>query len=308
LGGPGATVTVTHTNPAVAQLVTTAGAAQTRSVTIAAGSGNSPTSVVTGGVAFDPTNPGSTTVSASATGFDLLRTESVTVTAPGIAMFSLPVTVGAGLQYGTFTARLGGTQHGGVTMRIGSSDPQVLRISSNATTPGTDFIDVFVADGATDVSYFVQGVESTTGTVTITASASGFVNGTGTGHVVQPGLQIENLGAIQSATATSDEFYVRVGIPNGVGTALVQSQDVRAGGSLTVTLTNSNAAAAQLVTQAGGAQSRTVVIHAGVDTSPITVAIGGVAFDPLQVGNTTVTASIPGFLTTLAGSVAIEVR
>jgi hypothetical protein len=78
----------------------------------------------------------------------------------------------------------------------------------------------------------------------------------------------------------------------------LQSQNVRAGGSLTVTVTNSNAVAAQLVTQAGGAQSRTVVIAAGVNTSPTTVAIGGIAFDPLQVGDTTVTASIPGFVTT----------
>ena len=38
--------------------------------------------------------------------------------------------------------------------------------------------------------------------------------------------------------------------------------------------------------------------------SPLTVSTGGVAFDPLQSGSTTVAASAPGFITTTAGVVA----
>jgi hypothetical protein len=301
-------VTVTHTNPDVAQLVTTAGAGQTRILTIEPGQSNTPTAVASGGVAFDPLNPGETTVSASAPGINLLRTEQVTVSAPGITLFSATITVGAGLQYGAFTARLGATLHGGVTMRIRSSDPQVLLIAPDGTTAGTEFIDVFVPNGSTDVNYFVQAVEGTTGTATITASAPGFVNATGTGNVVEPGLQIESLLASVLATGGNDEFIVRVGVPNQFGTGLALAQEVRAGLTLTATITNTNGTAAQLVTLAGGAQSRSVAIPAGSSSSAGTVATGGIAFDPLATGSTTVTATIPGFVTTDAGIVDVEVQ
>ena len=307
-GGGGLTVSVTHSNPAVAQLVTTAGAGQTRTVSIAAGAFNSPTSVAAGGVAFDPVNPGTTIVSASASGFDLVRTESVSVTAPGITLFSLPATVGSGLQTGPFTARLEGSAHTGVTMRIQSSNLAVLRVSANATTAGTEFIDVGVAAGSTDVTYYVHGMESVTGTATITASATGFDNGTGTANVVAPGLQIEGLLSSVLATAASDPFIVRVGIPNQFGTSLAVVQEVRAGQTLTATVTNTNVAAAQLLTLAGGAQSRSVSIPGGANQSAGTVAAGGIAFDPLAVGSTTVAATIPGFTATAAGSVLVQVQ
>jgi hypothetical protein len=158
-GGTALTATVTHSNPAVAQLVTTAGPAQTRTVTIVPGESNSPTSVAAGGIAFDPLTPGETVVSVSVPGLEVMRSEPVTVSAPAVTLLSLPITVGAGLQYGTFTARLGAPQHGGVTLRIRSSNPEVLRISPNASTPGSEFIDVSVSNGFTDGSYFLQGIE-----------------------------------------------------------------------------------------------------------------------------------------------------
>src|SRR5258706_6578515 len=46
--------------------------------------------------------------------------------------------------------------------RSESSDPQVVKVSPNATTAGTDFIDVFVANGSTDVIYYIQGMEGVT--------------------------------------------------------------------------------------------------------------------------------------------------
>ena len=67
-GAAALSVTVSHTNTAVAQLVTTGGAGQTRTVTIVPGEFDSPTSVAAGGVAFDPIGGGTTTVNASATG------------------------------------------------------------------------------------------------------------------------------------------------------------------------------------------------------------------------------------------------
>jgi hypothetical protein len=61
------------------------------------------------------------------------------------------------------------------------------------------------------------------------------------------------------------------------------------------------------VTLAGGAQSRTVVLPAGQYYTPVSVATGGVEFDPLSGGSTTVSASIPGFITTRAGTVTVQV-
>jgi hypothetical protein len=306
-GAPNVTVTVSHTNTAVAQLVTTGGTGQTRTVLLAAGDSNTPTTVAAGGIAFDPINGGSTTVNATAPGFRASPSVNVTVTAPGITLFSLPTVIGAGLQDGLYTARLGATAHGGVSVRITSSDPNVLRVSRDPTVAGTAFVDIPVTAGNTDATYYLQGVRDAGGTVTLTASATGFIPEQSTVDVVAPGLQIEALPASISATASSVAFYVRVGLPNAFNTALSRFQPVAPGPSLVATLTNSAPAVAQLVTSAGGAQSRTVLIPAGASFSPTTLTGGGIEFDPLSAGTTTVTASIPGVVTTDAGTVEISV-
>ena len=150
------TVTVSHTNTAVGELLTsTGGPGQSRTVTIAAGQSNSPTTVAAGGVAFDPIGGGSTTVTATARGFQAAPPVTVTVGAPGMTLLNMPGLVGGGLMTGGFVARLGATAHGGVTVRITSSNPEVLLVSPNTTTAGTPFVDIPVANGApTPVSRF----------------------------------------------------------------------------------------------------------------------------------------------------------
>ena len=192
-------------------------------------------------------------------------------------------------------------------MRITSSDPSILLVSPNATTAGSASIDVAVANGGTDASYFVQGVPDARGTATVTASVTGFTSTQGNVNVVAPALQIESLPSSISATAASDIFQVRVGIADSFNNTLTQSQAVAAGSSLVATVTNSAAGVAQLVTAAGGAQSRAVTIAAGSSASPATVAAGGIEFDPLAAGVTTVVATIPGVVSTAAGSVTVTV-
>ena len=182
-------MTVSHRNTAVAQLATSTGAAQTRTVTMA-GACYSPTTVATGGVEFDPIGGGTTTVSATATGFRAATPVDVTVSAPAITLFSLPGLVGAGLMSGALTARLGATAHGGVTVRITSSNPALLLVSRNATTVGTASVDIPVANGSTDASYYIHGVEGARGTVTLTATATGFTQAQGSGTVGEPALQL----------------------------------------------------------------------------------------------------------------------
>jgi uncharacterized repeat protein (TIGR01451 family) len=307
--GGGVTVTVTNSNASVAQLTTTAGSGQTRTVSIGPNQFNSPSSVVGGGVAFDPIAGGSTTVSATATGFISTAAASiaVTVTAPGITVNSNGAIIGAGLQDGLYSAVLGGSNHGGVTMRIASSNPAVALVSPNATTAGTPFIDVPIGNLSTTALYYLQGVEGATGTVTITASAPGFSDGSGTLTIVQPAIRIESLPTSTTSLSVDQPFFVRTGPPVAGNSNLAQLQAVRAGGGVTVTITNSNGTAAQLTTSAGPGQTRTVAIGPNQFNSPTSVATGGVAFDPITGGNTTVTATAPGYISTAAATVQVTV-
>ena len=317
--GHSLTATLTSSAPGVGLLHTTqpGSPAQTRQVTIAAGTYYSPFSVATGGVAFDPIGAGTTTVSASIPGFiaTTAAAQAVEVSGAGITLQGLPLTVGAGLQTNfnpfccTLAAVLGGAQHGGVTVHIESSNSAVAVVSANGTTVGTAAIDIVVPDGQTAVPYYVQGVEGASGTVTITVSAPGFGEATGTVTVAQPALQLVNLPASTTALSANTEFYVYVGLPASGNAALFTVMEVRAGHSLTATLTSSAPAVGLLhTTQPGSpAQTRQVTIAAGTYYSPFSVATGGVAFDPIGAGTTTVSASIPGFIATTAAAQAVEV-
>jgi hypothetical protein len=59
-------------------------------------------------------------------------------------------------------------------------------------------------------------------------------------------------------------------------------------------VTNSDGTVAQLVTTALTGQSVTAVIGVGQNRTSSNVAGGGIAFDPLSSGTTTLTASSPG--------------
>jgi hypothetical protein len=294
-----------------------------REVTIPPGFSFTPTSLDTGGIEFDPLAVGTTLVSATLPGFIATTAASVNVTVEptGISMFGLGsgASVGAGLQTNSpagagLFARLEGSEHGGVTIRIRSTHPGLALVSPDATTPGTSFFDVFVPNGSTDVSYYVQGVENAIGAVTITAHQVGDVVIFGFGtqgnlEVVEPGLQIVGLETSIGAIDPSDPFTVQVGLPDVHGNFLTRIQEVRAGLTLVANVTNSNAAIAQLVTLSGGAQARSVQIAAVQSTSPHSVAEGGIELDALETGDgdTLVEATIPGFLTTLAGRVTVTV-
>ncbi len=96
-------------------------------------------------------------------------------------------------------------------MRIASSNPAIARVAANATTPGTAFVDVFVPDGSSDASFYVQG--AALGPVNITASQAQFATGTLARDVVQPVLQIAGLSPSQTSLSPDNEFYAYPGIP-----------------------------------------------------------------------------------------------
>ncbi len=313
-GGNTLRASIESTLPTVGQLVTSTATGSPVTVDIQPGQYRSPTTVEAGGVAFDPLEGGNTTVVASISGFITTPPGSVdiTVAAPVLSFQYSPITVGAGLMpyYDTSNwVNLGATGHGGVTIRIQSSNPAVALVSPNGSTAGSEFIDVFVPDGQ-NYAYFVpQGVEGapTPSSVTFTASSPGFIDGTGTVDVVQPALRITSLNANTTTLSVDDPFTVDVGIPTA-NNANVNVQRVRSGGStLSASIESTLPTVGQLVTSTTTGKQVTVEIQPGQYQSPTTVVAGGVAFNPLTTGDTTVVATISGFITTTSGSVNMTV-
>jgi uncharacterized repeat protein (TIGR01451 family) len=257
------------------------------------------------GLTFDPVGAGTTTVSASVPGFQtmtLAGVRQVTVSAPGITQPS-NVTVGAGLMVSS-TTFLGASEHGGVNVTITSNNPSVL-VAPNVTTAGTASTTVNVPNGQTLVSYYVQGLESTTGTATVSISAPNFTGTSHTATVVTPGIEIHGLTSpTTNLSADQTSWYVQVGIPHPGNASLREPQSVRAGRPtpFIVTLNNSQSTVARLRSdepvQVG--QSVTKPIRQGLYyTESVGVpAPYGLTFEPLGNGTTAVSVTGPsGFIT-----------
>lgn len=292
-GAPALNVSISSNNPSVARLATSSGAGSTFVLPIPAGSSSTPSTVAAGGIRLEPVSPGEVTISATIPGFILTAgIRHITIVPPAFTVNS--ATVGAGLQKAT-SFQLNGTNHGGITVTLTSADPSRLLLSPNATTAGSASITVPVANGVGTMNYFVQGIEGVTGSVTVTATATGFNNGSNAMTVVQSALDISGLRNDMTTAAPDDPFTVRVGLPNSLLTALVELQNVRAGSpGLIVTLTSSNDTIGRLVTSSGTGSTVTSIIGVNTSSTPATVAAGGVAFEPLAVGSTVVTATAPG--------------
>lgn len=308
VGGPAVPVAVSVSNSGVGILRTSTSAAATVNLSIPAGSFSTPGSLALGGVTFDPLGIGTTQVSSSIAGFlaTTAATVDVSVSAPGITVQSR--TVGAGLQLGQLAAILGSNGHGGTTVTLTSSNPQVFLVSPNATTAGSASIQVDVPAGGSSATYYLQGVEGADAAATLTVTAPGFTNGVGTITVVPPAFDIVGLNSSQAVGAADDAFYVRTGYPTSNNQGLQEVQAPRAGSAgYTVTLTNSAPTIAQLVTTSTTGASVTVQIQPGQFNSPTTVAAGGVALDGLAPGTTIVSGSIPGVNPVATGSVTVTI-
>jgi hypothetical protein len=298
-GGVPVLTTLTTSSPGVARLTPSTTNGTTATVIIPVGASS------IGGVALDALTAGTTTVSVASTQAATTTTngvQTVTVSAPTLT-FSTS-TVGAGLQRFANLSFGAPAPAGGMTVRLTSSQPAVLMLSPNASTLGTATLDVAVPAGSTNFSFYLHGVDSQVGTPTVSATAPGFADGTSAVPVVAPALDISGLGTAPLASAPDDPFVVRIGIPNTLNQFLNELQDRRAGAPpLTVTVTNSNGTAGQLVVGGGSSgQSVSTSIAAGQSNSPASGA-GAVAFDPVTAGSTTVTATIPGFTTTTSNGI-----
>jgi len=295
------TVTFTNGTASVAEIDLNGGVsgAQVQTATIAAGSSQTPNGA--GGVEFDPLGTGTTVVTATIPGFIAGgNSTTVTVSTPTISV-SAPVSVGGGLQ-AAGSLVLNASQHGGVTVHLASTDPTRIVLAATATAIGGASLDIPVANGTTAVNFIVQALDwdagSSAATVSVTVTADGFVSASDTVSYVQPAVQLIGVPANPAAGAVNADIQARVGVPAIGGGSLNQLQARRAGAApLTVTFTNSNGTAAELDLNGGvsGAQVQTATIVAGQNQTPFNQA-GGVEFDPIAVGTTTVTATIPNFV------------
>ncbi len=278
-------------------------------MTVSPGEAATPSTVASGGVAFDGLAVGTTDVAAAIPGFDPLsgNPQTVTVTAPAITMYPFPSNVGAGLQLASRHADLSGTQHGGTTVHLESSDSTMVLFARGRYDAGTSTLDIFVPDGSIFADFYIQTIEGTTGAVTVTATAPGFASAVGTVNVLQPYFRLKGLPSSIDTLDPTDPFYVYVGLPNGSFTDIT-SQQARGGGpGLAFTVTSSDSTVGLLETTATLDDSAVVVVPPGEYTSPGTVAAGGVAFDGVGPGVTTVTAAAPGFLPVSTGVVDLPV-
>jgi hypothetical protein len=315
-GAPALVVTLTNSNGGIAEIDHNGGVdgAQVQTSLIQTGQSNTPNGAA-GGLEFDPFGTGTTVVSASIPNFLSLAAATVTVTVstPDISM-PTSLFIGGGLMYGSLLGTLGGSEHGGVTVHLVSSDPSRVLLSAASNVAGVASIDIPVANGSIGFNFYIEGADwvdgvSTAATVSVIATASGFTTDSSSVSYSRPALDMVNLSSSATAGSANQDFNVRVGIPNFPNTALSFLQWRRPGASaLSVTVTNSNASVAEIDRNGGvnGAQVQTATILAGQSSTPFNAA-GGLEFDPLGAGTTIVTATIPNFTSLPAATFTVTV-
>jgi hypothetical protein len=205
--------------------------------------------------------------------------------------------IGGGLQL-TYRLRLGGPDHGGVTIRIASSDSFKVLLSPDATTSGAGFIEIFIPDGATDATFYVHGLKGNTGDVTLTASdmtAGVFLEETVDIELVEAVLQILNLDTSTTAGADDDPFQVRTGYVHSNGTTFRYAPVNATDAPIQVLVRSSDVLVGEVKTLAGSGDEVTVEVQANEHNSPSSVASGGVAFDPVGEGTVIISTEVTGF-------------
>jgi hypothetical protein len=206
------------------------------------------------------------------------------------------------------TAQMGEGDHGGVTMHIEVDDSSKALLSLNALAMGVGMLDFPLANGSTDVPFYVQAYDSSLGNVVVTASVPGFAAAIDTIEIVPPGTEIISLADSIDVADEDDEFLVRVGATNSNSSGIVEPQGVWAGSDTArVTVSSSDVAVGETVNSLTSGDAVIVNIPPGEVQTAASVLTGGVAFHPVGPGPSNVKATIPDFVTTAAGSTTVYV-
>ncbi|HWB34790.1 MAG TPA: Ig-like domain-containing protein, partial [Rugosimonospora sp.] len=279
---PGIPVTLTPLDPTCA--------AATSPVTIPTGQVSASSQLSYGGSAQLPCT---TPVVATAANLQS-DTVSVTVSPQPAITLNLPTTqLGRGLEeQASFS--LGATNHGGTTVTITSGDPAVLLLTTVSGGTGAPSITLNVLPGVGSATFYYQALEGASGSVGMTATATGFTNGVATTTIVQPGIELVSVPTSTTTLSPNSAFYAQVGLPNGQLTALQRVQNLRgnAPGPLTVTVTSASPAVGTIVDSvngpAGGATGTARIPSGRYYTGTSGPASGGVAFRPLSTGTSAI--------------------
>jgi len=309
-GQPALVVTTATSDPLVSQLRRGVIIDDTVTVDIAGGESSSPPDLGSNGIVHLPQAAGQTIITATIPGF--IQTgaaqQTVDITNQNVSIAGVSGWLGSGLQTPVLTAQMGEGSHGGVTMHIEVDDSSKVLLSLSALAVGVGVLDVPLANGLTDVPFYVQAYDSSLGTVTLTASAGGFTPAVEVIEIVPAGTEITLLADSIDVADPDDEFVIRIGAINGDSTGIIEPQGVWAGSDTArVTVSSSDAGAGETVNAtSSGAAVIVDIPPSGVQTG-LTVPSGGVAFHPVGAGPTVVKAEIPGFVITEAGSVTVNV-
>jgi hypothetical protein len=244
-----------------------------------------------------PVGPGTATISPTGAGLLPAQTASipqaVTVTVPALSL-SATFVQGSGLAQTVFLNLASPVPTGGRTLTLTSSDPTRLLIAPDATTAGAGEIILALSAGTSSRSFVLMAPEGMTGSVSLLARIADYRDTTFVFTVVQPAVTLNGPVGARSIAQGDEAFQAVVGIPAGDN---VSAQFVRFGApaALVVTLTSSVPAVGTLVVGGVAGSPRTVQIAPGQSISP-SLAGTGANFRPLSAGNTTITATIPGYL------------
>ena len=231
------TVDVTSSNPTIGSIV---------------GSAHFTDGVGSQSVQFDPHTVGTTTVALGPTPAPFstpgnFQSIEVTVATPPPTITVQALTLGKNLQ-----APLGGSlgaaaPAGNLDVTITSADPDKVLLSPSATTPGAGSIIVTVPAGSSTLPEFYAQALSDSGTVQLTASASGFLTGNSNVTLWPAGFVILNADFTTSPTAVPTAIQVRpVRIDpifhNWDGGCATSCQNLRAGFTVDVPVVSADGA------------------------------------------------------------------
>jgi len=252
------------------------------SITIPAGS--SSVSVPITGVA-----PGSTTIQATAPGA-IAASAAVTVyAAPGITLYGPTGSSSFTVGYNGIVTMSGilaeAAPAGNVVVKLVTPATSNLLLSTSATAAGSHSITVTVSAGSTSIpSFYAQGTASS-GSATITATATGYSNGSATATFAPSGFILEGGTTTTSLSGTSPVYVYFVQLDPTTLAYAGQTLTLRPGApSVTVGLTNTDTPAG-----VGTLGASSVVLKA--DNSYVQTT-----FQPVSGGSATI-----GFASTPAG-------
>ena len=291
-----ATLTISGAAPAggltfTTSIDNTADATVPTSVTILAGSTSTQIPVTGVGV-------GSTTLRASYTGITQ-ATATVNVAAPPAITVNSPI-VGNNL-YTSLSISVGTAPTSNQTMTVTSSDPTHFLLSTSSTSVGTASVTVNLTAGSTTVpTVYIQGQNysgTTAITATVTASATGYTNGTGTPSLYPTGIGFTSSSFSTTTFSSPSALSIYLLILNP-GTLTTYTYDVSVGpqaSPISFTVTSGTPTVGTI-----SGSPATIPVNLYYNNSSIT-------FTPLTAGATTLTLNTPaGYYTPTSGAYSAQ--